>query len=84
MYPKELEAYKWLNKKYNPIDEYVIKRCWYGIIQQHDNTFAIKKVDLENCYYEIDEGEWLKWPEDRYETESGANYAVLLNVNELD
>ena len=87
---KKIKDIYWLNIHYKPVESYVIGGKWYGIIYQHTTptregfteSFAIKCCDLNQCDRAPDEGTWLMHPEPRYETESGARLAILINADE--
>lgn len=71
----------WLKSHFKPEECFLLGDFWYGIIEQADETYAIKRVQVSRCDLASDEGEWLQWPEKRYETLGGAYYAILLNAD---
>lgn len=73
------KALKWLASHFKPEQVFVLGDSWFGIFPQSKNTYAIKCVKISECEFAPDEGEWLSWPETRYETLGGAYYAILLN-----
>jgi hypothetical protein len=77
-------AINWLSERFKPEECFLVGNIWFGIIPQDENksgymTYAIKRVDITKCEFAPDEGEWLSWPEKRYETLGGARNAILLN-----
>lgn len=73
------EVLIWLYSHFKPEQCFVLGDTWFGIISQGKDEYAIKSVKISECEYAPDEGQWLTWPENRYETLGGAYYAILLN-----
>ena len=70
---------RWLASHFKPEQCFVLGDMWYGIMPQSKDEYAIKCVKISECEFAPDEGQWLTWPENRYETLGGAYYAILLN-----
>lgn len=70
---------RWLTAHFKPEKCFLLGDSWFGIVPQGNDAYAIKHVEISRCEFAPDEGEWLSWPEKRYETLGGAYYAILLN-----
>lgn len=70
---------RWLASHFKPEQCFVLDDSWFGIIPQGSDEYAIKHIHISECEFAPDEGQWLTWPENRYETLGGAYYAILLN-----
>lgn len=69
---------RWLAAHFEPEKCFVLGDSWFGVMPQGDG-YAIKHVRITECEFAPDEGQWLSWPESRYETLGGVYYAILLN-----
>lgn len=76
------------------VDAYVLNNAWYGLVRSSSarsynvsygsrDKYIIKKISLSDFTSVSDDGEWLTHPEESYETESGARYAILLNATDV-
>lgn len=70
---------RWLASHFEPAQAFVLGDSWYGIIHQGKGEYAVKYVKISDCDYAPDTGQWVSWPENRFETLGGAYYAILLN-----
>lgn len=77
------KAVKWLTSHFKPEQSFSLGDFWFGVIEQGDDKYSIKRVEISKCEFSPDEGEWLKFPESRYETLGGAYYAILLNYQNI-
>jgi hypothetical protein len=79
MKTKKQKTVSWLEEHFRPHESFLLGNIWFAIIAQSRNECAVKRVDITRCEFAPDEGEWISWPEKRYETLGGAYHAIILN-----